>query len=377
MDKDRTNTAVPGGRFHEAPLAAPQRAGFSRLWASLFSRAGSRVADPAVDPADSAALAAQLGEAAQLWTTHIRTARSQMGAAIDDLIDGFRGILADLDVVTDNGNCVMSDGIDHRALALEQCEQRLRGLIDHFNGFVRSRDEVLNSVRSLDGASGSLRNMAEDVAKIARQTNLLSINAAIEAARAGPSGRGFAVVAAEVRRLSTESGETGTRIGNEVDTFGQHMHAALQQAAGHAERDAVTIQAAEKTVTEVVEQVDSTVSRLHQRAAELSARGTAVRYQVEQLMVAFQFQDRVQQILDQVCDSITAGVGSLQASLHGAPLPQDAAWTALISAGYTTHEQRAVNRAPSARPARAAPVVRPGSVNAPTAAAPQTETTFF
>jgi methyl-accepting chemotaxis protein len=292
-----------------------------------------------------------------------------MGAAIDDLIDGFRGILTDLDAVIDDGSGVMSDGLDHRALALEQCEQRLRGLIENFHGFVRSRDDVLNSVRSLDGASGSLRNMAEDVAKIARQTNLLSINAAIEAARAGPSGRGFAVVAAEVRRLSTESGETGMRIGSEVDTFGQHMHAALRQAAGHAERDAVTIQAAEKTVTEVVEQVDSTVSRLHQRAAELSARGAAVRIQVQQLMVAFQFQDRVQQILDQVCDSITAGVGSLQASLNGAPLPQASAWTALLSAGYTTQEQRSVNRA--AKPA-------PGSAPAPAPApAPVIETTFF
>jgi methyl-accepting chemotaxis protein len=321
-------------------------------------------------------MAAQLGEAAQLWTTHIRTARSQMGVAIDNLIDGFRGILTDLDAVTDDGRGVMSDGLDHRALALEQCEQRLRGLIENFHGFVRSRDEVLNSVRSLDGASGSLRNMAEDVAKIARQTNLLSINAAIEAARAGPSGRGFAVVAAEVRRLSTESGETGTRIGSEVDAFGRHMNAALQQAAGIAERDAVTIQAAEKTVTDVVEQVDSTVSRLHQRAAELSARGAAVRSQVEQLMVAFQFQDRVQQILDQVCDSITAGVGSLQASLNGAPLPQGAAWTALISAGYTTHEQRAVNRAP-VWPAAAVAGQRSPKAAAAAPSAPQIETTFF
>jgi methyl-accepting chemotaxis protein len=310
-------------------------------------------------------MAAQLDEAARIWTAHIRTARAQMGDAIDDLIDGFRRILSDLDAVIDDSHGNTSDGLDHRVMALEQCEQRLRGLIENFHDFVRSRDEVLNSVRSLDGASGSLRNMAEDVAKIARQTNLLSINAAIEAARAGPSGRGFAVVAAEVRRLSTESGETGTRIGSEVNTFGQHMHAALDQAAGHAGRDAVTIRAAEQTITEVVEQVDSTVSRLHQRAAELSARGADVRLQVQQLMVAFQFQDRVQQILDQVCDSIAAGVGSLQASLAGAPPPQGAAWTALLSAGYTTAEQRAVTRAPGA------------AAQAPAPAQASTETTFF
>jgi methyl-accepting chemotaxis protein len=352
MDKNQTKPQRPPRGF----------------WAGLFSRAAPEAAS-----AESTVMAAQLGVAAHIWTTHIRTARAQMGAAIDDLIDGFRGILTDLDAVIDDGNGVKSDGLDHRALALQECEQRLRGLIENFNDFVRSRDEVLNSVRSLDGASGSLRNMAEDVAKIARQTNLLSINAAIEAARAGPSGRGFAVVAAEVRRLSTESGETGLRIGSEVNTFGQRMHQALDQAAGHAGRDAVTIRAAEQTITEVVEQVDSTVSRLNLRAADLSARGATVRNQVQQLMVAFQFQDRVQQILDQVCDSISAGVGSLQASLAGAPPPQGDAWTALLSAGYTTTEQRAVGRAPGARSAgQPAPAATP----APTPAQ-AIETTFF
>jgi methyl-accepting chemotaxis protein len=355
MDKNATNI---------------RRSPARRLWAGLFNRAERSAALPAES---AAAIAAQLGAAAHIWTTHIRTARSQMGEAIDNLIDGFRGILNDLDAVIDEGHGAQSGGLDHRAVALQQCEQRLRGLIENFNDFVRSRDEVLNSVRSLDGASGSLRNMAEDVAKIARQTNLLSINAAIEAARAGPSGRGFAVVAAEVRRLSTESGETGLRIGTEVNTFGQHMHAALDQAAAHAGRDAETIQAAEQTITEVVEQVDSTVSGLQLRATDLSARGAAVRNQVQQLMVAFQFQDRVQQILDQVCDSITAGVGSLQASLAGAALQQDGAWAALLSAGYTTAEQRAVNRPPSPKSA-----IRPAAAEALAPAPPPAiETTFF
>ena len=105
---------------------------------------------------------------------------------------------------------------------------------------------MLGSVRELSGASASLGDMAEDVGKLARQTNLLSINAAIEAARAGDSGRGFAVVAAEVRRLSTESGDTGRRIGEQVNGFGERMRGALTQADEHAQHDSAGIQRSEE-----------------------------------------------------------------------------------------------------------------------------------
>ncbi len=309
----------------------------------------------------------RLAQAAQVWTHHLGTAQAQMRDATDQLLQGFVQILDQLDAIVDpgrgQGQPVLSHAaLDQRAALLAQSEAQLRGLLDRFQGFVRSRDEVLGSVRSLSDASNSLRDMAEDVAKLARQTNLLSINAAIEAARAGPSGRGFAVVAAEVRRLSAESGDTGRRIGEQVDGFADRMKSALQKAADSTARDTEAIHDSEHTVNAVVQQVDTTVSQLNERAAELSARGEAVKAQVEQLMVAFQFQDRVQQIIDQVNQSILSAMGRMQQALAQGQLPSAAEWDALLSAGYTTDEQRAVIRgAPAA------------------AASPQAsqETTFF
>ena len=292
------------------------------------------------------ALGARLDEAARTWTTHLGTAQSQMREATEQLLSGFAQILEQLDAIIDpdrsgaSGRPVTASGLDSRAQVLEACESQLRSLIQNFQGFVQSRDEVMQSVRLLAGESASLGGMAEDVAKIARQTNLLSLNAAIEAARAGPSGRGFAVVATEVRRLSTESGDTGKRIGDHVREFGQRMNSALKQASEHTAHDAQVIQASEQTINQVVEQVDTAVSQLNERAAELSARGEAVRAQVEQLMVAFQFQDRVHQIMDQVNSSIASAVARLQQSLLDGQPPDAEEWTALLSAGYTTDEQR-------------------------------------
>lgn len=305
---------------------------------------GRRGAHNAIAGAD--ALGARLDEAARTWTTHLGTAQTQMREATEQLLSGFAQILEQLDAIIDPdrsgaaGRPVTASGLDSRAQVLEACESQLRGLIQNFHGFVQSRDEVMQSVRLLASESASLGGMAEDVAKIARQTNLLSLNAAIEAARAGPSGRGFAVVATEVRRLSTESGDTGRRIGEHVKDFGQRMRTALSQAAEHTEHDAEVIRASEQTINQVVEQVDSAVSQLNERAAELSARGEAVRAQVEQLMVAFQFQDRVHQIMDQVNSSIASAVARLQQSLIDGRAPDAEEWTALLSAGYTTDEQR-------------------------------------
>lgn len=282
-----------------------------------------------------------------MWTAHVGTAQKQMRDATEQLLGGFAQILEELDRIVDpdgpvRGKRASAESLDAGAAVLAQCETRLRGLLDAFHGFVQSRQEVMGAVQSLSEASTRLGGMAGDVGALARHINLLSLNAAIEAARAGPAGRGFTVVAAEVRRLSIESGETGKRIGDEVNGFRRSMTEAIGRAAEHTRRDASVIASSEETINAVVNDVDGAVTRLRQRAVELGARGEAVRTQVQQLMVAFQFQDRVHQILDQVSASILAGVARLQAAILDDDPPTADEWRELLSAGYTTEEQRLV-----------------------------------
>ncbi|OYU71805.1 MAG: hypothetical protein CFE45_42145 [Burkholderiales bacterium PBB5] len=326
-----------------------------------FAGSGSRT--PALTAEGQAVIGQRLAQAASLWTTHLGAAQAQMNAAVDNLLGNFAQILSDLDhIVLQPG---AGGDVDERAAVLGQCETRLMGLLHSLDSLMQSRDAVLGSVRGLSTASSSLRDMAEDVGKLARQTNLLSINAAIEAARAGESGRGFAVVASEVRRLSNESGDTGRRIGEQVHQFGSQMQLALEQADEQAAQGASSIHASEATIREVVADVDGAVAQLNQRTAELRQRGESVRLQVQQLMQAFQFQDRVHQIIDQVNESISAGVQRLQAALADGRVPDAAEWNALLSAGYTTVEQHAVAQQGSSL------------ASATTAALSSTETTFF
>jgi len=336
-----------------APLVSPsptsglatigRASGLLARW--LLRLRGRRHATPSALTSDTAAqFQARLAEAAQLWTAHLGTAQQQMQDATVTLLAGFREILDELDRIIlpahVSGAQTSAADVDRRAATLAHAEQRLRSLMTAFAGFLETRDQMLATVRPLSVASASLAQMAEDVRNLARQTNLLSLNAAIEAARAGASGRGFAVVASEVRRLSNESGETGKRITDQVEQFGTQVRLAVSQADANAHRDTQAVQASEQTVTQVISEVDATLTGLNARAEELRARGETIRGQVESLMVAFQFQDRVTQILAQVRDSILTGSARLQDALADRQAPDAASWSQLIRAGYTMAEQR-------------------------------------
>ena len=282
-------------------------------------------------------------EATALWATHIGVAQTQMRDATSILLGGFTAILEELDRIIAPTDADDGAVLDARAAMLASCEQRLQGLLQGLHDSVGAREEMLGSVRELAGASKQLLGMADDVGQLARQTNLLSLNAAIEAARAGDSGRGFAVVAAEVRRLSGESGSTGQRIGRQVQQFGDCVNGVLAKADGHARRDAEGIERSRSTIEQVIGDVDSAVAQLNARASDLQARSESVRHQVQQLLIAFQFQDRLSQILGQVCDSMQTASARHREALRAGRPPGPDEWRALLSAGYTTAEQRAAS----------------------------------
>ncbi|AKC88011.1 methyl-accepting chemotaxis protein [Pseudoxanthomonas suwonensis] len=237
----------------------------------------------------------------------------------------------------------------HASSRMEQLVEALEQVAGQSTVTVQHIDQM---AQHLDGIFALL----EDVKSIADQTNLLALNAAIEAARAGEAGRGFAVVADEVRNLSERSTTFNEQIRKLAHSSKDAIAKVRETVTQMASRDLDRSREARAEAAQMLQNVAAINSSLGDGMREISECGRAIDGSVAEAVRALQFEDIATQALGGAhvhldrLDAINREALALQDLLHRSNVGDEDLLRALQRLGQRLRDLRGEWETPPHKP---------------------------
>lgn len=206
---------------------------------------------------------------------------SSMAAAIEQMT-------VSINHISDSARDTEGNSSSAAALA-ESGEAKVTHATEEMQRIAGSVSAAAEKIRSLENRAAEISSIANVIKEIAAQTNLLALNAAIEAARAGEQGRGFAVVADEVRGLAERTAAATVQIEQMISAIQAETAtavAAMDHALPQVARGVDLAQEAAQSLREIRDGAGSTLARIRDVALatrEQSSASNAIAQQVESI----------------------------------------------------------------------------------------------
>jgi methyl-accepting chemotaxis protein len=187
------------------------------------------------------AIESSTGHSKKIATQNLRAAQS-LGSLSEEIKQRVHTENAIASTSTDNARSIQviveqgvrdfadtQKNMDYAFLQLRNGRQEVEALLSTINHSAQLEEELSQKMEHLNTEASQVKSILQVIGDIADQTNLLALNAAIEAARAGEHGRGFAVVADEVRKLAERTQKSLIEINATINVIVQNISDATEQ----------------------------------------------------------------------------------------------------------------------------------------------------